>query len=118
MLNFDARWEEAIKQRARATGKDEHYSGIDVFVFPKGMYPEIRISPIGRLWFDHWLIKAVRQQDLPVWMGLWWPRCCIRIMDMIMWRAAKSRYGAGKKPSKFSIVWRRGTCVHVAGCDA
>jgi len=65
-LNFDARWEEAIKHRAQATGRDEHYSGIDVFVFPKGMYPEIPDFAIGRLWFDHWLIKAVRQQELPV----------------------------------------------------
>ncbi len=65
-LNFDARWEEAIQQRASATGKNEHYSGIDVFVFPKGMYPQIPDFAIGRLWFDHWLIKAVRQQDLPV----------------------------------------------------
>jgi len=66
MLEFGAGWEEAIERRARATGKDEHYTGIDVFVFPKGMYPEIPDFAIGRLWFDHWLIKAVRQQDLPV----------------------------------------------------
>jgi hypothetical protein len=66
MLDFGTGWEEAIKQRASATGKDEHYSGIDVFVFPKGMYREIPDFAIGRLWFDHWLIKAVRQQDLPV----------------------------------------------------
>jgi hypothetical protein len=66
MLEFDSGWEEAIKRRASATGKDEHYSGIDVFVFPKGMYREIPDFAIGRLWFDHWLIKAVRQQDLPV----------------------------------------------------
>ncbi len=65
-LNFDAGWEKAIKQRAGATGKDEHYSGIDVFVFPKGMYPRVPDFAIGRLWFDHWLIKAVRQQNLPV----------------------------------------------------
>ena len=65
-LNFDARWEEAIKQRASATGKDEHYTGIDVFVFPKGMYPQVPDFAIGRLWFDHWLIKAVREQNLPV----------------------------------------------------
>jgi hypothetical protein len=65
-LNFDTRWEEAIKRRASATGKNEHYSGIDVFVFPKGMYPQIPDFAIGRLWFDHWLIKSVRQQDLPV----------------------------------------------------
>jgi hypothetical protein len=65
-LNFDARWEEAIRQRASATGKDEHYSGIDVFVFPKGMYSQVPDFAIGRLWFDHWLIKAVREQNLPV----------------------------------------------------
>lgn len=65
-LNFDARWEEAIKRRASASGKDEHHTGIDVFVFPKGMYPQIPDFAIGRLWFDHWLIKAVRAQNLPV----------------------------------------------------
>jgi len=65
-LNFDSRWEEVIKQRASVGGKDEHYTGIDVFVFAKGMYPQIPDFAIGRLWFDHWLIKAVRQQNLPV----------------------------------------------------
>ncbi len=65
-LNFDARSEEAIKRRASASGKDGHYTAIDVFVFPKGMYPQIPDFAIGRLWFDHWLIKAVRQQNLPV----------------------------------------------------
>jgi len=65
-LLFAPGWEEEFKNRARANGVDEHYSGIDVFVFPKGMYPAIPDFAIGRLWFDHWLIKAVRQQNLPV----------------------------------------------------
>jgi hypothetical protein len=65
-LNFDDRWEETIKQRASASGRDGHYTEIDVFVFPKGMYPQIPDFAIGRLWFDHWLIKAVRLQNLPV----------------------------------------------------
>jgi hypothetical protein len=65
-LNFDDRWEETIKQRASASGRDGHYTAIDVFVFPKGMYPQIPDFAIGRLWFDHWLIKAVREQHLPV----------------------------------------------------
>jgi hypothetical protein len=65
-LEFTGDWEKAIKQRARATGADEHYSGIDVFVYPKGMYPKIPDFAIGRLWWDHWLIKAVREQNLPV----------------------------------------------------
>lgn len=66
LLAFDPGWEEAIKHRARIAGADEHYSGIDVFVFPKGIYPAIPDFAIGRLWFDHWLIKAVRLQNLPV----------------------------------------------------
>ncbi|HTT33123.1 MAG TPA: hypothetical protein VMH48_05945 [Methylomirabilota bacterium] len=65
-LAFESGWEDAIKQRAKTTGADEHYSGIDIFLFPKGMYKEIPDFAIGRLWFDHWLIKAVRLQRLPV----------------------------------------------------
>lgn len=65
-LTFDQRWEDSIKLRSEVTGEEEHYTGIDVFVFPKGMYPAIPDFAIGRLWFDHWLIKAVRQQNLPV----------------------------------------------------
>src|SRR5260370_6418028 len=30
------------------------------------MYRQIPDFAIGRLWFDHWLIKAVREQNLPV----------------------------------------------------
>jgi hypothetical protein len=65
-LEFSAGWEEKLKLRAKATGVNEHDSGIDVFVFPKGMYPLIPDFAIGRLWFDQWLIKAVRMQKLPV----------------------------------------------------
>ncbi len=65
-LAFDSGWEAALKLRAKTSGADEHYSGIDVFVFPKGIYPAIPNFAIGRLWFDHWLIKAVRLQNLPV----------------------------------------------------
>jgi hypothetical protein len=65
-LKFDPHWEESIMQRSEAEGQEEHYTGIDAFVFPKGLYPPIPDFAIGRLWFDHWLIKAVREQHLPV----------------------------------------------------
>jgi hypothetical protein len=65
-LEFGAGWEETIKRQISTTGEDEHYSGIDVFAYPKGMYPHIPEFAIGRLWWDHWLIKAVREQKLPV----------------------------------------------------
>ena len=65
-LELGGDWEEELSRRARTSGEDEHYSGIDVFVYPKGMYREIPGFAIGRLWWDHWLIKAVREQNLPV----------------------------------------------------
>jgi hypothetical protein len=65
-LEFQPGWEETLKLRARTTGVPEHYSGIDVFFFPKDMYPAVPDFAIGRPWFDHWLIKAARLQDLPV----------------------------------------------------
>jgi hypothetical protein len=65
-LDFNGRWEESIRQRAATNGQDGHYSSIDAFAFPKGMYPQIPPFAIGRLWWDHWLIKAVRIQKLPV----------------------------------------------------
>jgi len=65
-IAFEPGWEEEIRRRSELTGAEEHYSGIDVFVFEKGMYPHIPPFAIGRLWFDHWLIKAVREQRLPV----------------------------------------------------
>jgi hypothetical protein len=65
-LAFGEGWVDALRERVRRTGQDEHYSGIDVFVYPKGMYPKIPEFAIGRLWWDHWLIKAVREQNFPV----------------------------------------------------
>ena len=65
-LHFDESWEHSIKERASISGKDDHYTCIDVFAFSKGMYPQIPDFAIRRLWFDHWLIKAIRLQNLPV----------------------------------------------------
>jgi hypothetical protein len=65
-LDFCTAWEQAIKLRANTAGVEGHYSSIDAFVFLRGMYPAIPQFAIGRLWFDHWLIKAARTQGLPV----------------------------------------------------
>lgn len=65
-LNFDRSWQEDLQKRVRCSGVDGHYSSIDIFVYPKRLYAEIPPFAIGRLWWDHWLIKAVREQNLPV----------------------------------------------------
>lgn len=65
-LEFGTNWEEELEQRVLEGGVGGHYSAIDVFVYPKGMYAKIPEFAIGRLWWDQWLIRAVREQKLPV----------------------------------------------------
>ncbi|HVM76063.1 MAG TPA: hypothetical protein VMT75_10500 [Candidatus Saccharimonadales bacterium] len=65
-LDFTGDWEASVRRRVAETGADGHYTSIDIFTFPKGMYPKVPAFAIGRLWYDHWLIKAVRDQNLPV----------------------------------------------------
>lgn len=65
-IEFDGDWESAVKKRSRESGTPIGYTGIDVFVFPKGTYADVPDFGIGRLWFDQWLIKAARESGTPV----------------------------------------------------
>jgi hypothetical protein len=65
-LAFEPGWETSMQARRDSTGVDGHYTAIDVFVFRKGTYTHVPDFAIGRLWFDPWLIKAVRGQNMPV----------------------------------------------------
>jgi hypothetical protein len=65
-LKFSEGWQDSLKNQARSAGSDGPHTAIDVFAFPKGAYVEIPDFFIGRLWFDHWLIKAAIQNRLPV----------------------------------------------------
>jgi hypothetical protein len=65
-IKFTADWETPIKARCRDTGQPGDHTSIDVFVFPKGAYRNVPNFGIGRLWFDQWLIKAAREEKVPV----------------------------------------------------
>jgi len=65
-LEFGPDWEQRIRQFARPQWSYEDHRSIDIFAYPKGMYPQVPSFAIGRLWWDHWLIKAVRERNLPV----------------------------------------------------
>jgi hypothetical protein len=65
-IDFGADWETAVREESRTTGAPVGYTGIDIFVFPKGTYPHVPDFAIGRLWFDQWLIKAARESGTPV----------------------------------------------------
>jgi len=65
-LSFDSNWEDSLKRSIRESGKRAEHVFIDAFVFPKGLYSRIPEFAIGRCWFDHWLIKAARENKVPV----------------------------------------------------
>ncbi len=65
-IGFEKGWENLLKGQAGRSGTPGHYTAIDVFVFPKETYRAVPDFAIGRLWFDHWLIKAARQSETPV----------------------------------------------------
>jgi hypothetical protein len=65
-LDFSGEWESALEERCRMEGASGGPTCIDIFVFKKGTYPQVPDFAIGRLWFDHWLIKAVSIAGLPI----------------------------------------------------
>jgi hypothetical protein len=65
-IGFAPDWETPIKAHCRETGQPGDHTSIDVFVFPKGAYRSVPDFGIGRLWFDQWLIKAAKQEKIPV----------------------------------------------------
>ena len=65
-IGFERGWEKLLRGQATRSGVDGHHTAIDVFVFPREMYDDVPDFAIGRLWFDHWLIKAARKNRIPV----------------------------------------------------
>jgi hypothetical protein len=65
-ISFAANWEMLLKARTQENGKSGDHTAIDVFVFPKGAYRRVPDFGIGRLWFDQWLIKAAREEKVPI----------------------------------------------------
>jgi hypothetical protein len=65
-LDFNEGWEDRLKELMRREGQLETHTGIDFFVFPRGMYKEVPPLAIGRVWFDQWCIKYALQNGLPV----------------------------------------------------
>jgi hypothetical protein len=66
-LNFsDPRWEERLRQRARAEGHMDLPWAIDYFVFPKGMWPELPPFRVGRTAWDNYLIDDARKRKIAV----------------------------------------------------
>jgi len=59
-------WEKGLLTRLNETGKLHGRSGLDYFVFPRGIYQDIPPFAIGRTAWDNWLIYRARSLNLPV----------------------------------------------------
>jgi hypothetical protein len=66
-LNFnDAGWESDLRTRIAGSGTLHPKSGIDYFVFSRGLYQNIPPFAIGRPIWDNWMIYQARKLGVPV----------------------------------------------------
>ena len=59
-------WEKALLAGVAEQGKLHGISGIDYFVFPRGLYRDIPPFAVGRTTWDNWLIYRARADKAPV----------------------------------------------------
>jgi hypothetical protein len=54
-------WAETLREDAKANGTLHAFSGIDYFVYPRGMFGEIPQFALGRWYWDNWLVYRARR---------------------------------------------------------
>jgi hypothetical protein len=66
-LDFQqAGWEQVLREKVKKEGTLHGISGIDYFVFPKGLYDNLPPLAVGRPGWDNWLIYHTRARRIPV----------------------------------------------------
>jgi hypothetical protein len=59
-------WQENLLAKAKRDGIQRFYHNIDYFAFPRGLYEEIPELVIGRVGWDHWLVKEAAAREAAV----------------------------------------------------
>ena len=54
-------WAQALRDSAEENGALHGFSGIDYFVYPRGMFGEIPRFALGRWYWDNWLVYRARR---------------------------------------------------------
>lgn len=65
-LDFGSLWEERLRISVAQGGQLHRWTGIDYFVFPRGLWGEMPPFAIGRTAWDNWLIYRARSQKAAV----------------------------------------------------
>lgn len=64
-LEFSLNWEQTLLEIVAREGKPHAETGIDYFVFPKGLWDKIPPFALGRTIWDNWLIYRACSQEVP-----------------------------------------------------
>lgn len=59
-------WQKELLDQARKVGRIHGYSGIDYFLFPKSLSPEMPPFPVGRPGWDSWFLYYIRSRKIPL----------------------------------------------------
>lgn len=62
----DFSWEKQFREKINLKGVPHGKSGMDYFVFTRGLFKDIKPFAIGRTAWDNWLIYRVRSMGVPV----------------------------------------------------
>ncbi|WP_367875293.1 hypothetical protein [Luteolibacter sp. Populi] len=54
-------WAEDLREDVKKNGKLHGYTGIDYFLYPRGMFGKIPPFALGRWYWDNWLVYRVRR---------------------------------------------------------
>jgi hypothetical protein len=65
-LDFSINWEQELLKLLARKGNLHAETGIDFFVFAKGLWDKIPPFALGRTMWDNWLIYSVRSKKIPV----------------------------------------------------
>jgi hypothetical protein len=66
-LDFEsANWRERLSETVKIKGRLHEPTGMDCFIFPRGMYTDLPGFTIGRPGWDNWLLFWTRKNKIPV----------------------------------------------------
>jgi hypothetical protein len=90
----DPAWESKIRDQVRARGRLEDPSGIDYFIYRRGLWSNIPPFAVGRTMWDNWLIYNARTRGAAV----------IDATDVL--EVIHQNHGYGHHPKGYTGVWK------------
>ncbi len=65
-IDFNSDWELKLKKLIKEKGVLHAETGVDYFLFPKKIMPEMPPFAIGRAWWDNWLLTYFLNKKIPL----------------------------------------------------